>query len=69
MSEKVLVLITNGKYESVDYVTVREMERHEAGNYCMVNSTGRQKHWRECEIIRLDQTVSVGQPDYDNGTG
>ena len=68
MSEKVLVLITVGKNESVDYVTVREMERREAENYCMVNSTGRQKHWQECQIIQLDQTVEVGQPENDNGT-
>lgn len=67
MSEKVLVLITAGKNESVDYVTIREMEYMEAVNYCMVNSTGRQKHWQECQIIQLDQTVEVCQPENDDG--
>ena len=69
MSEKVLVLITAGRNESVDYVTVREMEKQEAETYCFTGSTGRQKHWRECQIIRLNQTIEVGQPENDNGCG
>lgn len=47
-----IVLVTRGKHESVDYVTVKLFEEYvEAVAFCRINNTGKGKHWVNAEFV------------------
>ena len=60
----IIVLVTTGKHESVDYAKVRLFEeRFQAEEYCKQISTGKQKHWTDAVIVDDSVTVEIGQPE------
>lgn len=66
MDEVVIVLITEGKNESVDYATVRVFpNKRDALYFCKENTTGRQKYWKACEIVGNGERMELCRPEYD----
>lgn len=62
----VIVLVTEGKYESVDYAKVATFgNRIAALEFCKANNTGRTEYWKKAEIIEDGEKVELCQPDYD----
>lgn len=65
--EKIIVLVTEGKHDSVDYVTVLTFDDNmSALKFCKANSTGKQKYWQNAEIVKSGQKVDLGQPDFED---
>lgn len=66
MDEVVIVLITEGKNESVDYATVRVFpNKIDALFFCKENATGKQKYWKACEIVGNGERIELCRPEYD----
>ena len=62
---RVIVLVTEGKHESVDYAKIATFENRIAAlEFCKANNTGRKKHWKKAEIIEDGEQVELCQPDY-----
>ena len=64
--ERIIVLVTEGKNESVDFAKVATFgNRIAALEFCKANSTGRTKYWKKAEIIEDGERVELCQPDHD----
>ncbi len=62
----VIVLVTEGKHESVDYVKVMLFDnRTLALEFCKVNNRGPKKNWVYAEIIDAGTRIELGQADYN----
>lgn len=61
-----IVLITEGKRESVDYATIRLFSTlSEAQDFSHNTSTGRIKYWTNAEILQDGEKVDLCQPQED----
>ena len=62
--EKVMVLVTRGKHESVDTARVFAFANYAlAAAYCESRNTGKVKHWTKAEIIDDGEEVELCQPE------
>lgn len=62
--DKVIVLVTEGKHESVDYVTVFMFDTEdEASKFCKEKSTGKQKYWIDACIVLLGDKIYLMQSE------
>lgn len=62
----IIVLITEGKHESVDCATVRLfLTSAEAVAFCNQKNTGKQKYWTKAEILEDGERVDLMQPQED----
>lgn len=60
----IIVLVTEGKHDSVDYATVKLFEeRFQAEDFCKTANTGKQKYWRSAEILRDGEQIELCQPE------
>lgn len=65
--EKTLVLVTEGKHESVDYAKVVTFASKLAAlGFCEANNTGRTKYWKKAEIVEDGERVELLQPQDDD---
>lgn len=64
--KKVIVLVTEGKHEIIDYATVVLFNNEkEAKEFCRINNTGFCKYWKKAEIIEEDERIELSQPTYE----
>ena len=62
----VIVLVTKGKNESVDYAKVMLFEKKtEAIRFCADTNTGKKKYWANADILENGEEVELCQPDYE----
>lgn len=65
--DKVIVLITRGKHDSVDYAQVVLFETIGAAQtFCKEKCTGRKKYWTDAVIVRNGEEVELMQPDWED---
>lgn len=63
-NEKVIVLVTRGSHEFVDYVFIMLFDTYEKANsYCLQMSTGKVKHWCKAEIVDECVPIVLEQPE------
>ena len=61
-----IVLLTEGKHESVDYATVVLFnDRVAAIRFCKQMNTGKEKYWKNAEVVEDRVRVALGQPDWE----
>jgi len=60
----IIVLVTRGKHESVDSVSIMMFDTTiEANSYVEGIKTGKCKYWTHAEIITLAEEIELMQPD------
>lgn len=62
----IVILVTQGKHDSVDYAKVVIFEKDkadEANEYLKKNNTGRIKYWTKAEIMTRGDAVDLEQPE------
>lgn len=68
MSKPIIVQVTQGKHESVDYAGVKLFDTlQEAEKFMAENNTGKQKHWKNCIIVESGELMELQQPDWIKG--
>lgn len=61
-----IVLVTEGKHETVDYVSVKVFDTmREALEFCDSKNTGKKKYWTDTTIIQSGEKIELIQPDYE----
>ena len=61
---KTIVLITRGKWDSVDYAEVRTFDDVETARiFCTKVNTGHQKYWTSAEIVNEGEEIELRQPE------
>lgn len=63
-----IVLKTEGKWDSVDYVTVLTfLNKEDAEKYCVENTDNpmEKKYWSFCKIIDSDHTYDISRYSID----
>ena len=64
MDDPIIVLVTKGKHESVDYASVHLFDNNkEAKDFIKSTRTGPQKHWTEAEMMVDGFEVELMQPE------
>ena len=63
--EKTLVLVTEGKHESVDFAKVVAFDSYLAAiEFCQATNTGRTKYWKKAELVADGVKVVLLPPDF-----
>jgi hypothetical protein len=61
--EYVVVLVTEGKNENVDFATVVTLGSYaEAEEFCKANNTGAKKYWKKAEIVSDGEQIELCNP-------
>ena len=59
-----IVLVTQGKHESVDYATVRTFDDLDAANmFIKKTATGKQKYWVDATLVEDGEELELTQPE------
>ena len=59
----ILVLMSQGKNDSTDYVTIKKFDTYpQVNKFIKENDSGTVKHWTQCEIIDMDEKVELITP-------
>ncbi len=63
-SDPIIVLVTRGKHESVDYAGVYLFDNMgDAQKFCKSKNTGKIKYWTKAEIIPNGIEIELSHPD------
>lgn len=63
----IIVLVTNGKHESVDYAKIRMFESTwQADEFISSVSTGKCKYWTYAQIVEEFEQVELCEPDWES---
>ena len=64
MEKQVIVLVTKGKHETVDYAQVMIFNTAcLAEIYCKQTNTGKEKYWVKAEIVGEGKEIELCQPE------
>lgn len=67
MTTQIIVLVTEGKDDSVDYAkVVLFTDRKLAEMFVNRNNTGKIKHWKKAEIVEDGERIELYQPDSED---
>ena len=62
--DQILVLVTEGKHEAVDYARVCTFsDLASANNFIDSINTGKKKYWVKGEVVENTKQVELGQPE------
>lgn len=68
MSKPIIVFVTQGKHESVDYAGVKLFDTlQEAEKFMAENNIGKGKYWRDCILVNSGELMELQQPDWVKG--
>jgi hypothetical protein len=60
----VIVLVTSGEHESVDYASVNLFDSEsDALGFCLKQNTGPQKYWVKAEFVNQCESIELCQPE------
>lgn len=62
----IIVLVTDGKHESVDSASVRLFEnKTDAEAFIALTCSGPKKYWTHAEIVEVGEVIEIHQPEGD----